>query len=211
MISVIEPHDAGMFALELRSMHQLRGRVFSGRLGWEVVVTEGLEVDRYDTLGPVHLVHLGADGDVDGCARLLPTTGPTMIGDTFPVLLGGQSLRRGPTVWESSRFAVDTETAAAREPGGLARVTFELIAAEYEFALARGIEEIVTVTDIRMERILRRAGCAWERIAPPQRIGVTSAVAGYIAMHESDLAAIRANGGLEGPVLGGPDEVRAAA
>ena len=78
---------------------------------------------------------------------------------------------------------------------------FELIAAEYEWALAHGVREIVTVTDVRMERILVRAGCAWERIAEPQAIGVTRAVAGYIRMTDADLERVRTLGGLDGPVL----------
>jgi acyl homoserine lactone synthase len=167
-------------------------------------------VDRFDGQGPVHLVHLGCDGEVDGCARLLPATGPTMLRDTFPVLLGGQALRTDG-VWESSRFAVDTRTAGCGDARGLARVTFELIAAEYEYALATGVAEIVTVTDVRMERILVRAGCAWERIADPQVIGVTRAVAGYIRMTEEDLARVRALGGLEGPVLQPARKVSVAA
>ena len=210
MIRVIDDRNAGEHAHELQSMHRLRGRVFGGRLGWEVHIEQGREIDRYDALDPVYLVHLGCDGEVDGCARLLPATGPTMVRDTFPVLLGGRPLRtRG--VWESSRFAVDTGKAGCGDARGLARVTFELIAAEYEYALAHGIAEIVTVTDVRMERILVRAGCAWERAAEPEKIGVTRAVAGYIRMTEADLARVRALGELEGAVLGPAPAVRVAA
>ena len=209
MIKVVTPREAARCARELGSMHRLRARVFAERLGWEVTLTDEGEVDRYGALGPVHLLHVGCDGEVDGCARLLPATGPTMLRDTFPVLLGGRPLRTD-RVWESSRFAVDTRRAGCGDAKGLARVTFELIAAEYEYALATGVREIVTVTDVRMERILIRAGCAWERIAEPQVIGVTRAVAGYIAMTEADLARVRALGGLEGPVLEAP-AVRAAA
>ena len=210
MIRVIGPQNAGGHSCELISMHRLRGRVFGGRLGWEVTVTAAGEVDRYDALGPTYLVHLGCDGEVDGCARLLPAAGPTMVRDTFGVLLGGRALRTR-SVWESSRFAVDTQRAGCGDAHGLARVTFELIAAEYEHALAAGIAEIVTVTDVRMERILLRAGCAWERIAEPQKIGVTRAVAGYIRMTEEDLARVRTLGGLEGPVLEPAGAVRVAA
>jgi acyl homoserine lactone synthase len=211
MISVIAGRDACGRTPELRSMHRLRGRVFGGRLGWEVAVLDGEEIDRFDAPAAVYLVHLGDDGEVDGCARLLPTTGPTMIRDTFPVLLGGGRLRASPRVWESSRFAVDTERAGRGEARGLARVTFELIAAEYELALASGVEEIVTVTDVRMERILVRAGCGWERIAEPQTIGVTRAVAGYIRMTQEDLERVRALGGLNAPVLETAAAVRVAA
>ena len=76
-------------------MHRLRRRVFRDRLEWEVSVSDGLEVDRYDDLSPTYL--LGIDGqDVVGCVRLLPTTGRNMLADTFPVLLDGRAAPTSP-------------------------------------------------------------------------------------------------------------------
>lgn len=200
MIIAIEPHMAQDYAAELRSMHRLRARVFADRLGWEVALAGGLEVDRYDALGPTHLVHIGPDGEVDGCARLLPTTGPTMIRDTFPVLLGEAPLRSGPHIWESSRFAVEASD-RRDEARGLARITFELLLAEYEYALRLNLSEMVAVTDVRMERIMIRAGCRLSRLTPPQRLGVTRALAVYVRVDRDDMEAVRANAGVVGPVL----------
>ena len=33
-------------------MHRLRGRVFKERLDWDVSVSDGLEIDQYDTFKP---------------------------------------------------------------------------------------------------------------------------------------------------------------
>ena len=33
-------------------MHRLRGRVFKDRLDWDVAVSNGLEIDEYDTFKP---------------------------------------------------------------------------------------------------------------------------------------------------------------
>ena len=48
-----------------------------------------MEIDPYDALRPVHLVQMSDDGSVIGCGRVLPTTGPTMLANTFPALLDG--------------------------------------------------------------------------------------------------------------------------
>ena len=46
----------------------------------------------------------------------------------------------------------------------------------------RQLTDIVTVTDVRMGQILRRAGWPLRRIGNPARIGNTLAVAGYLAI-----------------------------
>jgi N-acyl-L-homoserine lactone synthetase len=76
---------------------------------------------------------------------------------------------------------------------------------------AANAQSIVTVTDVRMERILRRAGWPLDRIAPPQRIGETMALAGYLHASEAALAAMYRQAGVAGPVLADPAALYAAA
>src|SRR5437660_11588850 len=96
----------------LTEMYRLRRRVFKDRLDWSVSVSGDLELDVYDALNPTYLVMVAPDGrDVLGCVRLLPTTGPTMLADTFPQLLGGREPPRSDRILESSRFCVDTRLA----------------------------------------------------------------------------------------------------
>ena len=73
-----------------------------------------------------------------------------------------------------------------------------------EFGLSRHLSDIVTVTDARMERILRRAGWPLRRIGAPSKIGNTLAVAGYLDISSAALAKLRGAGGLSGPVLWAP-------
>ena len=113
-------------------MHRLRRRVFRDRLDWKVSVSDGLEIDQYDALTPTYL--LGVDRrDVVGCVRLLPTTGPNMLADTFPVLLDGRAAPKNVRIWESSRFCVDTQNVAATAENGLKEATFLLFAAMIEW------------------------------------------------------------------------------
>ncbi|MFN3670410.1 MAG: acyl-homoserine-lactone synthase [Bosea sp. (in: a-proteobacteria)] len=181
-------------------MHRLRSKVFKDRLEWTVCSTGEMEMDHFDTLRPDYLVV--ADGNaVLGSVRLLPTTGPNMLAVTFPELLDGAPAPRSETIAESSRFCVDTENTNVKTEGGLRRATFMLFAGMLEWAEQRHQEAIATVTDARMERILRRAGWPLERLGTPRTIGPTVAVAGLLPVHSSALQMIREKGNLSQPVL----------
>ena len=92
-------------------------------------VTGDLELDVYDALDPTYLLLVSAEREVFGCVRLLPTTGPTMLADTFPQLLTGLSPGRNSRILESSRFCVDTRLADQLAGNKLHRATFMLFAA----------------------------------------------------------------------------------
>lgn len=197
-------HSYGAFAETLIAMHQLRCRVFKGRLNWEVENSGDMEVDSFDALHPAYLVQLTADGRVQGCVRLLPSMGPTMLRDTFPILLAGHSAPSSSSIWESSRFALDVTTHGPKGKTGIARATSELFAGMIEFGLSRRLTDIITVTDARMERILRRAGWPLRRLGDPCPLGNTLAVAGYLEISTAMLAKVRDAGGFARPVLWEP-------
>jgi len=195
----------------LAAMFRLRRRVFKERLDWTVSVSGDLELDVYDALNPTYLVMVSGGREVVGCVRLLPTTGPTMLADTFPQLLSGQDLTRSSRILESSRFCVDTTLASQAAGNGLNRATSILFAAMIESLGLLEADSIVTVTDTRMERILRRAGWPLERLAPPQRIGETMALAGFLHRSSETLTSLYRQAGIEGPVLSLPQSVPTAA
>lgn len=201
MILAILPQHRSRFAAELQQMHQLRYRVFHERLGWEVTTLGDWEIDRFDACKPIYLLHLDAAGRVGGCARLLPTTGPTMLRDVFPVLLGERTMPEDARVWESSRFAADAAGDAREQIAAVGKITLELFAGLVELGLAMGWTEVVTVTDLRLEKIGAKAGLRFERYAETRQIGKTRAVAGFGRVDRATLDAVRAFGGLDGPVL----------
>lgn len=191
-------------------MHRLRGRVFKERLDWDVSVSNGLEIDQYDSFKPTYLLVL-EQTDVVGCVRLLPTIGRNMLADTFPDLLDGNPAPKATTIWESSRFCVDTRTVAATAENGLSNATFLLFAAMLEWGQQRDLQAIATVTDLRMERILRRAGWYLDRLGMPRQIGSTKAVAGLLPITDEALAAIRAAGQISGLAIEPPSSLAIAA
>lgn len=211
MIQLIAPEFHRVFSRDIEAMQRLRYRVFNDRLGWEVSTVHGREVDVFDDLKPHYLLLRGEyGGSVDGCVRLLPSTGPNMLRDVFPVLLDGKDAPSQPDVWESSRFALDIREGSANGPGGLAAGTYELFAGVLEFGLAKNLKRIVTVTDVRMERILRRVGWRLERLGEPKEIGSTRAVAGLLEVSQATLESVRSAGGLGVPVLWAPAMLTAA-
>ena len=110
-IIIARAGENGLGAPLLDSMYRLRSDTFHRRLGWEVRVDSGREHDWFDLIGPHYLVaHDGASNAL-GCCRLLPTTGPNMLGDVFPFLLDGNPAPSSSTVMEVSRFAVSSTCA----------------------------------------------------------------------------------------------------
>jgi acyl homoserine lactone synthase len=175
----IDANEHGGLGSLLDEMHQLRARVFAGRLGWQVRIEYGRERDEYDALEPTYILALTDRGQVAGCARVLPTTGPIMLAQTFAQLLAGGRLRGKPTMIESSRFCVDTRS-EGRGGRFLHEATKTMFAGIIEWSMSNGFDEIVTATDVRFERILQRAGWPMTRLGDVKLIGETLSVAGIL-------------------------------
>ncbi|MHA6732381.1 acyl-homoserine-lactone synthase [Devosia sp. A369] len=178
----------------IEQMHRLRARVFRERLGWDVAVTGHREIDEYDALDPVYVLVISNTGRVIGCARLLPGCGPTMLGRTFPVLLDGVPVPSSGQIIESSRFCIDTEVSGTNTARGLHQATMMLFAGILDWAMAHGHSQVMTVTDLRFERILKRAGLPFTRLGTPHLIGSTMAVAGTVPATQATVSSVRLAG-----------------
>ena len=178
---------------DLWEMHTLRAKVFKDRLGWEVPVMSGMEIDGYDALEPLYMmIREPGGGALRGCWRILPTEGPYMLKDSFSVLLHGQQAPENARIWELSRFAIETD---GNPRFGFSEITLESIGEVISYGYRAGIDQYVTVTTTAIERLLRRAGVVTTRFGSPLTIGVEKAVALYVdigatydAMFESRLA-----------------------
>ncbi|MDI7863881.1 acyl-homoserine-lactone synthase [Rhizobiaceae bacterium n13] len=177
MIRIFNGASRDHHARELSEMFRLRKMVFHDLLGWDVTVDGDWEIDGYDRANPIYVLSYAPNGRLRGALRLLPTLGPNMLDDTFPVLLGGNPEIRSASVWESSRFCIDPEISQDRASNQVTIAAAELMCGVGELGLASNLSHIVTVTDVFLERMFRRMGCPGERIGEPQRIGSVHAVA----------------------------------
>jgi acyl homoserine lactone synthase len=169
---------------DLAQMHALRARIFKGRLGWDVDVSNDKEIDTYDRMDAWYMLMRNERGDVSGCWRILTTMLPYMLADTFQQLLQNQSAQHDPRVWELSRFAMDHTDGEGYGFSDAARGAMRALIA---WGIGHGIREFVTVTTTAIERLLKHLGVKTERLGDPKKIGVAKAVALRVPVTEETL------------------------
>ncbi|MEK6748742.1 MAG: acyl-homoserine-lactone synthase [Pseudomonadota bacterium] len=179
----------GLAQEDLQNMHHLRYRVFRQRLNWEVCGENEQELDSYDLLNPVYLLVRDGGKNVIGSWRMLPTTGPNMLRDTFPELLDGSCAPGSNDIWELSRFATESNS-REHVAGYTSMVPFLMMQAAYTFAVQNNIRRYVTVTNVALERMLRRLGVSVARLGKLRQIGVERAVALSIEIDDVTHAAL---------------------
>lgn len=211
MIRILNGRTRGQHPQAIDEMFKLRKRVFHDFLKWDVQTDGEWEIDNYDKSNPLYVLSYSPEtGKLRGSLRLLPTLGPNMLDDTFPILLGDNPQIRSASIWESSRFCIDPEISQDRASNQVTVAAAELMCGVGELGLASGISHIVTVTDVFLERMFRRMGCPGERIGDPRRIGSVYAVAVAWEVTPSLLSTMKAVATIEGTVLERPMSLETA-
>lgn len=185
----------------LDQMYSLRAKSFHERRGWSVSVSENKEVDHYDSMNPLYVLSVAPNGQLMASLRLLPTTGPHMLPDIFPETMGGKPIIRHPLILESSRFCADTTIANKNMPNGLNSATSELLVGMFEIAMKSNINNVISVYDVFMERILKRAGCRFDRLGAPFAYDGLKTVAGLFEVSQLAIDSIRQRSEFHGNVI----------
>lgn len=208
MIVVVDALNRPMFSELLDEMFKLRKRVFHDRLGWEVDVTDGKEIDMFDNLHPAYLIALDDDGDLVGCMRILQTTGPHMLADVFIDIMDGEPPVRSSQLWEVTRFCVDTDKLkSGKSRNSISYVTSELFVAATEYGKNAGIMDAVAVIDPIMNRVMIRSQNApYDYLGKTVQMGKVKAMAGLLDCTDERIARLRAFNGIEGDVFAPSDE-----
>lgn len=179
------------------SMHRLRHRVFIEELKWPlgpIRSVNGMEYDQFDISSAHYIVRINEEGEVDACTRLLPTSGPYLLGDIFGDLISTIQRPSSNMIWETSRFCADRKTAPKNIVG-------LLVAAMLEFGLTRNITNYVSVSDIRIEPLLRRSGWTPQRIGNPVFTGTDTAAGELFEVSEKALEEVRNKSDITGTLL----------
>ncbi len=203
MIIIVDGLNRHLFKGVVDEMFELRARVFGGRLGWDVNIVDGKEIDDFDHLDPAYVIGLDDDGNVVAAVRALQTTGPHMLADVFCSILDGQPPIRSATMWESTRFCVDTQRLSrGKEKNSVSYATCELMIGSLEYARSAGIQDIVTVIDPVMDRVLKRSDNApYDYIGKTVPMGKVPALAALLDCSEERIAKVREFSGIHHDVF----------
>ena len=203
MIIVIDALNRERSKGMLDEMFRLRARVFGDRLGWEVNIQDGMEIDKFDALDPAYVIGLDDQGHVISCVRALQTTGPHMLADVFSAILDGEPTLRSATLWESTRFCVDTQRlGSGRGRNSVSYATCELMVGSLEFAKQSGITDIVTVIDPIMDRVLKRSNNApYDYLGSTKPMGKVSALAALLDCSQERIDRVRSFADIQGDIF----------
>lgn len=160
----------------MEDMGSYRHKVFVDHLGWSLRSSGDVESDEFDGPDAVYVTSQDTHGQVNGVARLLPTTAPYLLERVFPTLWGESELPHSAEVWELSRFAAvdfDTCTSLANQASArhAARHAASLFRQVVRVARECGAHKLVTVSPVGMERLLRINGFHSLRAGPPNQCG----------------------------------------
>ena len=168
-----------------------RHKVFVEHLGWDLPGAQsGLERDQFDRPDTLYVVAHDEQGQICGCARLLPTTQDYLLGSVFPHLMGGQIPACSPEIWELSRYS--TQAVSAQVPSrDAARERFRvLLRAVAHAAKELGAARLITFSFLGVERLARGFGLHIHRAGAPQIIDGKSVVAFWIELDQQTFDAL---------------------
>lgn len=169
----------------LADMFRERKRVFVDLLRWDVPVLAGeYELDQFDGPTTIYLMMTSPEGRHCGSMRLLPTDGPTILGDIFPFLCD-RPVPATPASWEISRFCLSRDLRA----GERRVVRDQLVTAAVNFALQNEISAYVCVADMGWLGQILAFGWRCDPLGLPRPLpcGLTGALQIHIAPDTPEL------------------------
>lgn len=209
MMYLITSGNKPFYGKDLFEYHRLRKKVFVDGYGWDAPTQGNIEIDAFDHEETVYLIYKDFQRITKGGLRLVPTNTPHMLGSVFKKYISKEAYTASARVWECSRFFVDHEALIEnKDTSGAKKATYELLIAMCEFALSWGIDEIVTPSEIRMERLLRMMGWPMDRISDPQDMGDCTLVSAVLKPSVEILRTLREKAKRDGPVLWGAFPLR---
>jgi len=149
-----------------------RRKIFVDHLGWKLETINGMEIDEFDRPDTIYVVSVDNHQHINGCARLLPTHRPYLLGKIFPQLMNGLPVPHSSDIWELSRFAArdfrDDIHKQAYNPNS--PIVSELLRESIDYAARHGARRIITVSPIGIERMLNRLNVQAQRVANPKLV-----------------------------------------
>jgi acyl homoserine lactone synthase len=193
MFITIEAPQRERFASLLDQMFRLRKTIFHDQLKWEVPVCGPYERDPYDDLDAAYLVWCSADGkNLYGSARLMPTTGPTLLYDVFFDTLPHAAPLQAPGIWEVTRLCLHDQN-IARDHAGIdsSRAIGLMCLALAECAVSHNIHTLICNYEPHMARVYKRTGCPVQELGRADGYGRRPVCCGAFYMSPETVTAMR--------------------
>lgn len=166
---------------------------------WNLSRYRGMEYDQYDTPAATYLVWQDPSGVVRGSVRAVPTDRPYMIKDVWPELIENRELPSTLSVWEATRFCVDS--ALPREMRQ--RIKHELVLSFLEFGLKNDIREMIGIMPPKLwQSVFVKSGWPIEYLGKEKDLGKDGIIiAGSMPISLQILEDVRKATGINHPVL----------
>jgi len=157
--NLADTRDAGMF--------EDRRRLFVDMMGWDIPVSHGrFEIDQFDGSDAVYIADLGDRGGHRGSMRLLPSSGPHILGDLFAELCD-RVVPRGSEIFEITRLCLPSRLGAKERLA----VRNRLITAMVDHALGAGIRTLTGVVRPGFRETVLAMGWEAAPLGPTSMIG----------------------------------------
>jgi acyl-homoserine lactone synthase len=198
-VNVVDKNNFRRFEPVLDSMFRDRKRLFVDLMKWQLpMATATHDVDQFDTDDAVYLVAINPeDGTHMGSMRLLPTTGPHILGDLFPRLCEN-GVPRGDDILEVTRFCPSPRV---KNRDRLMECRLNLGTAMIEYGLLRGLKGYSACTYMSWTSKLLAAGWRIRPLGLPEPFEDDAINAIEIEVSPSALAEMRTICGQTQPLL----------
>lgn len=144
MVDIVTQENRSLYEDALDEMFRLRYQVAVNELGWPLPnAKDGYDIDEFDTDETIYLLEYAKDGRMVACARLNPTTRPTLLSELFPNYCDFGTIPNDETIYEYSRYMVTKQGLSQAE---FIRARANITLAVNEFCLAYGIQQVTLLT-----------------------------------------------------------------
>jgi acyl homoserine lactone synthase len=201
-LCIISPQCREQYGQELEQYFILRKEVLIDQRGWDLKSVGNKEIDQFDHEYAHYLLYKDLKtGKVMGGVRLTPSLAPNLTMDIFAHLIDSElGFCTNPLVWESSRY-VTASVDKTSQRGLVRNITLQLFIGMIEYCLRMNVYALLTLTEVRLERIGRMVGWPLRRLGRVEYLGDTHAVVGLVETNEIIKRQLRAHGKLHQQIL----------
>lgn len=193
MFIVVQGDNSKNYKCLINQYYELRKKIFYDELAWKVNIQGAYERDMYDDLDPVYLLWCNENyTQLYGGMRLMPTTGPTLLYDTFRATFPDSASLIAPGIWEGTRMCININALQAETAGMKAADAFSLfLLALCEVAIYHGISSLICNYEPPMKRIYLRSGVVVNELGRANNYGKYPVCCGLFEVSKLTLASMR--------------------